>query len=170
VPGSPTTTVLRADPAAARSAADAAYSAARRAPQAPAYVGDQIAELGERYPLLLGAVSIAVGAAVGGALRLSEGENRLMGPLSDRLKERAREAADEQYHLAREAAEHFAGELQTRFAGDAPSGNGQDTDPGRDRSADFETVLGGGQPPVAGGAQTGSSKAPLGGPPVRTVT
>jgi hypothetical protein len=143
---------------AARSAADVAYSAARRAPQASAYVGDQVAELGERYPLLLGAVSMAVGAAVGGALRLSESENRLMGPLSDRLKQRAWEAADEQYHLAREAAEHFAGELQTRFAGDA--GNGED----KDRSADFETVLGGGQPPVGSGAQPGASKAPLGRP------
>jgi hypothetical protein len=125
-----------------------AYSAARRAPRAPAYVGDQISELGERYPLLLGAVSIALGAAVGGALRLSEGENRLLGPISDRVKQRAWETADEQYHLAREAAEHFAGELQTRF-----TGNGQD------QSADFEEVLGGGQPPVGGGQQPGASSA-----------
>jgi len=135
----------------ARSAADAAYSAARRAPQAPVYVGDQVAELGERYPLLLGAVSIALGAAVGGALRLSEGENRLMGPLSDRLKQRAWEVADEQYGLAREAAEHFAGELQTRFTGD---GDGQD------RSADFETVIGGGQPQAA--SQTPAGRSPAG--------
>lgn len=136
---------------AARSAADAAYSAARRAPQAPVYVGDQVAELGERYPLLLGAVSIALGAAVGGALRLSEGENRLMGPFSDRLKQRAWEVADEQYGLAREAAEHFAGELQTRFTGD---GDGQD------RSADFETVIGGGQPQAA--SQTPAGRSPAG--------
>ena len=135
----------------ARSAADAAYSAARRAPQAPVYVGDQVAELGERYPLLLGAVSIALGAAVGGALRLSEGENRLMGPFSDRLKQRAWEVADEQYGLAREAAEHFAGELQTRFTGD---GDGQD------RSADFETVIGGGQPQAA--SQTPAGRSPAG--------
>jgi hypothetical protein len=138
----------------ARSAADVAYSAARRAPRAPAYVQDQISDLGERYPLLLGAVSIALGAAVGGALRLSESENRLMGPISDRLKQRAREVADEQYGVAREAAEHFAGELQTRFAG----GNGQD------QSADFETVLGGGQPPVGGG-QANPSTSPTGGTP-----
>jgi hypothetical protein len=131
----------------ARSAADVAYSAARRAPRAPAYVQDQISDLGERYPLLLGAVSIALGAAVGGALRLSESENRLMGPISDRLKQRAWEVADEQYGVAREAAEHFAGELQTRFAG----GNGQD------QSADFETVLGGGQPPVGGEAAPSAS-------------
>jgi hypothetical protein len=146
---------------AARSAADAAYSAARRAPQAPLYVGDQVAELGERYPLLLGAVSIALGAAVGGALRLSEGENRLMGPFSDRLKQRAWEVADEQYGLAREAAEHFAGELQTRFTGD---GDGQD------RSADFETVIGGGQPPVTGGQPQGASKTPAGRAPAGTAT
>jgi hypothetical protein len=136
----------------ARSAADVAYSAARRAPRAPAYVQGQISDLGERYPLLLGAVSIALGAAVGGALRLSESENRLMGPISDRLKQRAWEVADEQYGVARQAAEHLAGELQTRFAG----GNGQD------QSADFETVLGGGQPPVGGG-QAAPSASPTGG-------
>jgi hypothetical protein len=153
-------TVYGAASSAARTAADAAYSAARRAPQAPVYVGDQIAELGERYPLLLGAVSIALGAAVGGALRLSEGENRLMGPLSDRLKQRAWEVADEQYGLAREAAEHFAGELQTRFTGE---------EDGQDRSADFETVIGGGQPPVAGGQPQGASKTPAGRAPAGTA-
>jgi len=123
-----------------RSASDFAYSAARRAPQATGYVQHQVSELGERYPLLLGAVSLAVGAAVGGALRLSEGENRLMGPYADQLKQRAWSIAEEQFGVAREAAEHLAGELQTQF-----SGNGQD------RSADFETVLGGRQPAVTKG-------------------
>lgn len=123
-----------------RSAADMAYSAARRAPRAAGVVQQQVSELGERYPLLLGVASLALGAAVGGALHLSESENRLMGPLSDKLKQRAREAADEQFGMAREAAEHLAGELQTQFAG-----NGQD----QDKSADFETVIGGGKPAAA---------------------
>jgi hypothetical protein len=137
---------------AARSAADLAYSAARRAPRATGYVQDQVSELGERYPLLLGAVSIALGAAVGGALRLSESEQRVMGPMSAKLKQRARDLAGEQFELAKEAAEHLTGELQSRFGG-----NGQ----GQDQSADFETVLGGGQPP-AGGGQPGASSSPAG--------
>jgi hypothetical protein len=136
---------------AARSTADLAYSAARRAPRAAGYVQDQVSDLGERYPLLLGAVSIALGAAVGGALRLSEGEQRLMGPMSAKLKERARELAGEQFELAKEAAQHLTGELQTRLGGN-----------GQDRSADFETVLGGGQSPVAGGGQPGASTGPAG--------
>jgi hypothetical protein len=100
----------------------------------------QLSDLGERYPLLLGAVSLAIGAAVGGSLRLSESENRLMGPTSDRFKQRAREMADEQLGVAKEAAEHFASDLGTHIRS-----AGQPQDP----SADFETVIGGGQPAAA---------------------
>jgi hypothetical protein len=128
-------------------AASSAYRSAagygRRAPEAAGRVGQQLAELGERYPLLLGAVSLAVGAAVGGSLRLSESENRVMGPMSDMLKQRARELADEQFGMAREAAEQFAGDLSSQF------GAGQRQEPGQDTSADFETVIGGGQPEAA---------------------
>jgi hypothetical protein len=85
-------------------------------------------------------VSLAVGAAVGGSLRLSESENRLMGPASDRLKQRAKGMADEQLGLAREAAEHFASDLGSQFGTDQRQSQPQDT------SADFETVIGGGQP------------------------
>ena len=114
----------------------------------------QLAELGERYPLLLGAMSIAIGAAVGGSLRLSESEKRLMGPASEKLKQRAREMADEQFGLAKEAAEHFTGELQTLLGT-----NGQPQDP----SADFETVIGGGQPPAARAAGDGGTSGTAGG-------
>jgi hypothetical protein len=122
-----------------RSAAD--YG--RRAPEAAGRVQQQLVELGERYPLLLGVASLAVGAAVGGTLRLSESENRLMGPASDKLKQRAMALADEQLGVAREAAEQFAGDLGSQF------GAGQGQEPRQDTSADFETVIGGGQPEVA---------------------
>jgi hypothetical protein len=138
---------VEAASSAYRSAADMAASAGRRAPRAASRVQQQISELGDRYPLLLGAVTLAVGAAVGGSLRLTEGEQRLMGPLSDQLKQRAREMAGEQFSYAREAAEHFAGELGAQLGGDA-----------EDKSADFETVIGGGKPAVA--STTGDSTGP----------
>lgn len=132
-----------------RRAAGLAASAGRRAQAGR--VQQQLAELGERYPLLLGAVSLAVGAAVGGSLRLSESENRLMGPVSDRFKQRARELADEQLGLAREAAEQFAGDLGSQFS----AGERQDT------SADFETVIGGGQPEAATTGPEGGRRPPM---------
>jgi hypothetical protein len=146
-----------------RGAADFAASATRRAPQAAGRVQHQLSELGERYPLLLGAVSLAVGAAVGGSLRLSESENRLMGPASDKLKRRAWEMADEQFEVAREAAEQFAGDLGGQF------GTGKSENQRQDRSADFETVIGGGKP--AASTSTGSTTGPGAGgrPPTPTL-
>lgn len=137
-----------------RSAADFAAGAGRRAPDAADRVQRQLSELGQRYPLLLGVASLAIGAAVGGSLRLSEGENRLMGPVSDNLKQRARELANEQFGLAREAAEHFAGEIGTQLGG-----MGQRTDP----SADFEEVIGGGKPAVTATSGSAAKSGPDGG-------
>ena len=144
-----------------RSAADFAASAGRRAPEAAGRVQQQLSELGERYPLLLGAMSLAIGAAVGGSLRLSESENRVMGPMSDKLKQRARELADEQFTVAREAAEQFAGDLGGQF------GAGQRQEPAQDPSADFETVIGGGKPAVA---KTSQANAPGTGAGTRSPT
>ena len=138
-----------------RGAADLAASATRRAPEAAGRVQQQISELGERYPLLLGAVSLAVGAAVGGSLRLSESENRLMGSASDRIKQRAREMAGEQFGLAREAAEHFAGDLGMPFGTAGRTGT-----PPQDTSADFETVIGGGKPAVTRTTGNGGEPSP----------
>lgn len=142
-------TVASSASGAYRSAADLASSAGRRAPVAADRVQQQISELGERYPLLLGAVSLAIGAAVGGSLRLSEQENRLMGPLSGKFKQRAMEMANEQFVVAREAAQHFAGDLGAQL-GSSPS---------RDQSADFETVIGGGKPAVTGASGNGQGAA-----------
>ena len=47
------------------------------------------------HPLVLGAVGLAVGAALGGALPPSETEDRLMGKTGDRLQRRAAEAGRE---------------------------------------------------------------------------
>jgi hypothetical protein len=132
-----------------RGVADLASRAGRRAPEAGRYVQRQVSDLGERYPLLLGLASLAVGAALGGSMRLSEREQRLMGPYSERIKQRAWEVADEQFGHAKEAAEQLAEHLKAQVTGER-----------RDTSADFETVIGGGKPPVEEGASADGGARP----------
>ena len=95
--------------------------------------------MGRRYPLLLGAIALTAGAAAGGLLRPTPTEQQLFGPLSDRLKRRVREVADEQLSQARETAAEFANQVQTQFS--KPSAADA-------ADKDFEEVLGGGKPPV----------------------
>jgi hypothetical protein len=126
----------RAASSAYRSAAETAYDVGRQAPRTASWLGEELSELGTRYPLLLGAVTLAIGAALGGSMRTSERENRLMGSLSDKLRQRAWDAADEQFDRAKEAAGAVADRLHAQFGPEERV----------DRSADFETVIGGGKP------------------------
>jgi hypothetical protein len=65
------------------------------------------------------------------------------------MRQRAREAAEEQFNAAKEAAADLADQLRTQVGGER-----------RDPSADFETVIGGGPPPV----EENRAAAPDGGP------
>ena len=135
-----------------RSAAEQADYAARRAVGLAGRARDEVADLAENYPLLLGAIGLAAGAAAGLALRPTESEDELIGAYSDSLKSRARALATEQYQEVIGAAQDLA-EAFTE-----PSG-GQS--PGADPAADWETVIGGGPPQQAGRPGTG-----MGGPKV----
>jgi hypothetical protein len=55
-------------------------------------------------PLVLAGIGIAIGAALGAALPVTETENKVMGEKADELKERVGEMAAEQYEKAEEAA------------------------------------------------------------------
>ena len=55
-------------------------------------------------PLVLGALGLAAGAAIGAALPATEKEDEWLGDSRDRLKERAKEAGWEQVERARAAA------------------------------------------------------------------
>lgn len=59
--------------------------------------------LTDEQPLVLGAVGLAVGAALGAILPGTEAENRLMGEARDDLVSRGTEAVEEGYHRAKEA-------------------------------------------------------------------
>ena len=100
---------------------EAASSAYRSAADAGRGARDQFGQLGDstrqglgwlvrEQPLVLGAVGLAVGAAVGALLPGTEAEDRLMGETRDDLAERARATAEEGYQRARETAgEHLEG-------------------------------------------------------------
>lgn len=91
--------------------AHAGHDLSERAGQTGAYArqyGDR-ARQGFLYtlneqPLVLGAIGLAVGAALGSILPRSEREDRLMGGASDRLKEQAEELSREEIAKAKAAA------------------------------------------------------------------
>lgn len=121
----------------ARSAAGAVSDRASRAGHA---VGDTVSHTGERVrlqsrrmregfshmmeeqPLLVGAMGIAIGAALGAALPRSETEDRLMGDTRDAatrsMKERAAEAYDEVKGTAEEMAASAKQRSQESLQGD----------------------------------------------------
>jgi len=135
-----------------RGAAEQADYAARRAAGFAGWARDEVVDVAENYPLLLGAIGLAAGAAAGLALRPTQSEDELIGSYSDSLKSRARALATEQYQEVVGAAQDLA-EAFTE-----PSG-GQS--PGADPAADWETVIGGGAP-----QQGGQPGAGMGGPKV----
>mgnify|MGYP001950128719 CR=1 FL=1 len=79
-------------------------------------------------PLVMGAIAVAIGAAIGGALPRSRTEDRLVGAYSDRLYRQAKGAAgavaDEAREMAGEAVEEAkdkASEAADRVERKAPS-------------------------------------------------
>lgn len=72
------------------------------------HMGSSIQRVAEEQPLILGAVGLAVGAALGAAFPSTRTENRLFGDTADRLKDEAYDLAAEQaeraHRMAREAA------------------------------------------------------------------
>lgn len=59
-------------------------------------------------PLLLGAVGMAIGAVVAALLPSSETEDELLGEVSDRTFERAKQKGTEQYEKVRETVKRAA--------------------------------------------------------------
>ena len=72
----------------------------------------------ERQPLVMGALALAVGAAVGGALPRTRTEDELFGKESDRLVAGLRATAEEEGGKLRKTAAAVADEAQT-IAGEA---------------------------------------------------
>lgn len=96
---------------AAHRVGDTAAHAKARAAQAGRAAQRGFQTLLEEQPLVLGAIAVAIGAAIGGALPRTRAEDRIMGQHSDRLYRKAKQAAgavaDEARVMAGEAAERF---------------------------------------------------------------
>jgi uncharacterized protein YjbJ (UPF0337 family) len=154
--GSVTSGVSRATSSAYRTASRQAAYAGRRAARMTDGLPSEVANLAQSYPLLFGTVGLALGAALGGSLRLSESERRVMGPASEALKERARELAEQELGHVTEMAERLGESLQARVAGSDESDGVPvgDSDP---------SVVVGGRPRPAGEAGEPTSKPPAAG-------
>ncbi|HZF75358.1 MAG TPA: DUF3618 domain-containing protein [Acetobacteraceae bacterium] len=63
-------------------------------------------------PLILGAIGLAVGAAVGALIPNTEAENRLMGETRDRLADQARDLAEEGYERVSQVANQHLEQAQ----------------------------------------------------------
>ena len=70
-----------------------------------------LAEMLERQPLILGVVGLAIGAAVAGAFRTSDLENRWVGELSDDVKADLGTHAEAVSHSLREASDTLHAEF-----------------------------------------------------------
>jgi sulfur transfer complex TusBCD TusB component (DsrH family) len=76
-----------------------------------ALVQSSLSNLLERQPLLLGAMGLAIGAAVAGAFQTSDLENDLMGKLSGRVKEDLNARGDAVSQSVREASDTLKAEI-----------------------------------------------------------
>ncbi|MFD2739144.1 DUF3618 domain-containing protein [Sulfitobacter aestuarii] len=108
-------------------AREAALDARRRASEAMAHSSRQAAELYDSQPLIAGALAVAVGAAIGGALPRTRTEDDLMGAQSDRLIEEAeriyreeREKAGAVVEAAKDEAVKIAKETRENLDSGAP--------------------------------------------------
>jgi hypothetical protein len=126
--------VVDAAGSAAGSVGSGASSTAQRLADAGQGARDQFGRLGDgtrqglgwlvrEQPLVLGAIGLAVGAAVGALLPGTATEDRLMGESRDDLAERARATAEEGLEQAKEVAGEHVERLKDRVGGtDFPGG------------------------------------------------
>lgn len=132
VRGAATSAFASAESAASdgmRSVAGAGHMVRRGADQASHGARDGLDWVVREQPLVLGALGLAVGAAIGALLPGTEAEDRLMGESRDAVLhraragaeeglERARSALGEQAGRAREAVGEVAGEIGERSGGE----------------------------------------------------
>jgi uncharacterized protein YjbJ (UPF0337 family) len=97
------------------SASDRASGMANRAGRLGQDAGQRVQGLVEAQPLLLGALGLALGAALGAMLPKSEAEDRLMGESRDRVAGQIQELAGDAYEQARETAGEHLGKAQAQL-------------------------------------------------------
>jgi len=86
-------------------ASDTASRIGNRAVGASTAAGDWVARIAREQPLVIGAIGIGIGAALGAAFPSTKVEDSLFGDTSDALKRDARAMASQQYEAAKDAGE-----------------------------------------------------------------
>lgn len=119
---------------AVSSAAEGLGSVAQRARMASHDARDGVGDLADstrqgvvwlmrEQPLVLGAIGLALGAAVGAMLPGTEAEDRLMGETRDDLVERSSATAQQGYERVKEAAGEHLAQAKDRLGEGAPDAN-----------------------------------------------
>jgi len=110
----------------------------RRSQQQVERAKDRFGQMLEEQPLVMGAVGLAVGAALGAAIPSTRRENEMMGSARDDLLDRAKETAREQAETLKQSAQRVAetakGEAE-RVAGEVSNAATQRKDQGVSPSA-----------------------------------
>ena len=139
--GGQTESVARRATQRARAAAGRARAAAGRATdvvgRGTRRAGGEFSRMLHEQPLLIGAIGLAVGAAIATLVPVSGREEELLGDRSERLVRRAKEKAHEQVDRARDKARRAAEAARSAITesdrdrpGSPSSGNGSSTGQG----------------------------------------
>lgn len=134
---------------------------------------DQTRYIIEEQPLVLGALGIAIGAAIGATLPRTREEDRLMGPARDELLHRADETGGE---LIREAREQVKSGMESLASGMASGQPGHETERRGTERAESSPITAGsssgilqsGQPGTTAGGM-GASRPNVGGERIPTT-
>jgi hypothetical protein len=107
------------------SVSEAAEGAAGKAQEYGRRLQDQVAGMFDREPLLVGALGLFVGLAVGAALPPTELERDLVGPLHDKLMDKGEAMARDGLAKAGDAAKAAYDAAKSELSPDQEDGSGQ---------------------------------------------
>lgn len=105
---------------ATRSGARGAYAATRSGAET---VSDTFTRMLEEQPLAVGALGVALGAALGGLLPRTRQEDEFMGDTRDQLVEKGKSMAADTYEDARDNVEQKARDVESALKEDGKSGS-----------------------------------------------
>lgn len=88
-----------------QAAADTLHQVSTRASDGYARASEQVSDMIERHPLLVGGVAFAVGSVVAAALPVTRPESRIMGETAEDLRRRSQDLAMQGLHHARDVAQ-----------------------------------------------------------------
>ena len=92
-------------------------AAAQSASQAGSSLQHGWSRMSQEQPLLVGALGLAVGAALGALLPKTAAEDRLMGEASDSMSRQLGETVESQYEQAKEVVTEHAGQVKEALSG-----------------------------------------------------